>query len=48
MIERDTNDSTRAFAPLVVAEGAKVIDTSNLTLEESIEKVTEYVRENLK
>ncbi len=44
---RDKNDSSREFAPLKVAEGAKVIDTSELNLKESIEKVTEYVRENL-
>lgn len=48
MIKRDTNDSTRAFAPLTVAEGAEVIDTSELTLDESIDKVISYVRENLK
>lgn len=48
MIERDTNDSTREFAPLTVADGAEVIDTSNLTLDESIDKVIKYVRENLK
>ncbi len=48
MIQRDTNDSTRAFAPLTVADGAEVIDTSELTLSESIDKVINYVRENLK
>ena len=29
MIQRDNNDSTRACSPLVVAEGATVIDTSD-------------------
>ncbi len=48
MIQRDTNDSTRQFAPLTVADGAEVIDTSELTLNESIDKVINYVRENLK
>ena len=48
MIQRDTNDSTREFAPLTVADGAEVIDTSELTLSESIDKVIDYVRENLK
>ncbi len=48
MIKRDTNDSTREFAPLTVADGAEVIDTSELTLQESIDKVINYVRENLK
>lgn len=48
MIQRDTNDSTREFAPLTVADGAEVIDTSELTLSESIDKVIDYVRENIK
>ena len=48
MIQRDTNDSTREFAPLTVVDGAEVIDTSELTLSESIDKVINYVRENLK
>ena len=44
---RDYNDSHRAVSPLKVAEGAKVIDTSELNLEESIQKVTEFVRDNI-
>ena len=48
MIQRDTNDSTREFAPLTVVDGAEVIDTSELTLSESIDKVINYVRENIK
>lgn len=48
MLLRDKNDSTREFAPLTIAEGAQVIDTSEMSLEESIEAVTEYVRRNLK
>jgi len=47
MILRDKNDSTREFAPLKIADGAQVIDTSDLTLEESINAVTDYVRGNL-
>ena len=47
MILRDTNDSTREFAPLTVAKDAEIIDTSELTLSESIDKVINYVRENL-
>ena len=38
-LERDKQDSERAAAPLKVAEGAVVVDTSALTLEESIERV---------
>ncbi len=41
---RDKNDSTRAFAPLKVADGAKVIDTSDLNLEESINTVIEHIK----
>lgn len=44
---RDYNDSNRAVSPLKVAEGATIIDTSELNLEESIQKVTEFVRENI-
>lgn len=47
MIQRDKNDSTRACSPLVIAEGAQVIDTSFLTLEESINAVIDYVRSNI-
>ena len=47
MIQRDKNDSTRAVSPLKIAEGATVIDTSNLTLEESIKKVVEHIRSNI-
>ena len=44
---RDYNDSHREVSPLKIADGAQVIDTSELTLDESIQKVTEYVRENI-
>jgi cytidylate kinase len=47
MIKRDKNDSSRAVSPLVIAEGATVIDTSHLTLEESVEKVIMHVRSNI-
>lgn len=47
MILRDKNDSTRAVSPLVVAEGASVIDTSLLNLEESVDKVIEHIRSNI-
>jgi cytidylate kinase len=38
---RDTADSTRAVAPLSVAEGAIVIDTTALSFEEQVAKVIE-------
>lgn len=34
MIARDEQDSSRAFAPLVIPQGAYVIDTTNLTFDE--------------
>ena len=34
MIARDEQDSSRAFAPLVIPQGAYVIDTTNMTIEE--------------
>ena len=34
MIKRDEQDSSRAFAPLVVPQGAFVIDTTNLKIDE--------------
>jgi len=47
MIFRDNNDSTRAFAPLKIAEGAQVIDTSELSLNESVDAVINYIRKSL-
>ena len=44
MVQRDKNDSTRAVSPLVVAEGASVIDTSELNLQESVEAVISHIR----
>ena len=43
MIVRDRNDSTRAAAPLKAAEDAVLVDTSSLTLEESIEKICSLI-----
>lgn len=34
MIARDEQDSSRAFAPLVIPQGAFVIDSTNMTIEE--------------
>lgn len=41
---RDYNDSHREFAPLCVAEGAVVIDTSNMSIDEVIEEVLKYLK----
>ena len=42
---RDEQDRTRAIAPLRQAEDAVLLDTGNLTLEESIEAVLRIIRE---
>lgn len=41
MAGRDTADSTRAVAPLSVAEGAVVIDTTDLTFERQVGRIIE-------
>ncbi|MBS4167425.1 (d)CMP kinase [Parachlamydia sp. AcF125] len=40
--ERDRQDSTRAISPLRQPEGACVIDTSTLTIDEVVLKILEY------
>lgn len=45
---RDTLDSTRKLAPLVCPRGAYVIDTSNLSIDEVVEKILKRVRKTLK
>ncbi|MGR8931427.1 MAG: (d)CMP kinase [Gammaproteobacteria bacterium] len=44
--ERDRRDSERAVAPLTVPEGAKFIDSSNLTIQQVVDAVISLVREN--
>ena len=43
--ERDRQDMTRAVAPLNLADDAVLVDTSSLTLEESIAAVLRIIRE---
>ncbi|VAW04770.1 Cytidylate kinase, partial [hydrothermal vent metagenome] len=43
MRERDRQDSTRAVSPLVAADDAIIIDTSDLSLGEVVESVLEVV-----
>ena len=43
VIYRDQNDSTRAIAPLKRAPDAVVVDTTDLTLEEAIDKIDEII-----
>jgi cytidylate kinase len=39
---RDDRDSNRVIAPLVPAEGAHILDTSNMTADEAIEEVLKW------
>ena len=45
--ERDYNDSHREIAPLKQADDAILIDTSVLTLEQSVEKIYLTIKENI-
>lgn len=42
--ERDKNDSTRAFAPLICAEDAVLIDSTMLSAQQVCEKITGYIK----
>ncbi|MCA1839415.1 MAG: (d)CMP kinase [Actinomycetota bacterium] len=42
--ERDLTDSERAASPLLVAKGASVIDTTQMTIDEVVAKIVESVR----
>ena len=44
---RDTQDSTRAAAPLKAAEDAVLVDTSDLSFDESVEAVAALIRARL-
>lgn len=44
---RDERDRTRSVAPLVPAEGAFVVDSSNLTIEEVLSQVLDFAAEKL-
>ncbi|MBR3926521.1 MAG: (d)CMP kinase [Akkermansia sp.] len=45
--ERDRKDSARACAPLVMAEDATLVDTSELTIEQVVEKVVADIKSKL-
>lgn len=47
MIKRDYDDSHRAIAPLKPAEDSITVDTSNFTLEQSIEAVIKTVEDKI-
>ena len=44
IIERDKNDSTREAAPLSVPEGAIYLDTSEMTEDEVLKTILDYVK----
>ncbi len=44
---RDEQDKSRKESPLKVPEGAIIIDTTNLTIEEEVKKVIEIIKEFL-
>jgi len=43
--DRDLQDSTRKASPLIAAEGAVVVDSSNMNLEEVVEQVLASLRD---
>jgi cytidylate kinase len=45
IVERDRRDSSRPVAPLRPAADARVLDSTGLTAEETIERVLAWVRE---
>lgn len=47
IIKRDRDDSTREIAPLKMAEDAVLCDTTELSLEESVEKIIGMIKEIL-
>ncbi len=47
LLERDLKDSQRNIAPLSIPEGAIVIDTTHLTVEEVIGKIESLIKERL-
>lgn len=45
--QRDYQDSHREIAPLKPAQDSVLVDTSNLNLEQSIDRITELIKERL-
>ena len=44
MIERDNNDKNRDVAPAVAAEDAVILDNSDLTMEQTLDKIIEIAK----
>ena len=47
-MDRDKRDSTRDIAPLKKAKDAIYIDSTNMIIEEVVDKIVEIVRERKK
>ncbi len=47
MIKRDNNDSTRACAPLKQADDALLVDTSDLSFDESVAKIKNIIADKV-
>lgn len=47
IIQRDYNDSHRETAPLKQADDAVLVDTTELTLEQSAQRITEIIKEKI-
>ena len=47
IIQRDYNDMNRETAPLKQAEDAVLVDTTELTLEQSAARITEIIKERV-
>lgn len=45
--ERDYRDTHRDVAPLIIVDDAVVVDNTNISIEETIEKCSEIIREKL-
>ena len=43
--ERDYRDTTRTVCPLKIVDDAIVIDTSNLTIQQAVNKILSYIKE---
>ena len=46
IVQRDYNDSNRKTAPLKAADDAITLDSSELTLEESVDRIISIIKEN--
>ncbi|MFM2134391.1 MAG: cytidylate kinase [Bacteroidota bacterium] len=47
LVERDRKDSTRSVSPLVKADDAIEIDTSNLSIEDQVQQIVRLARERI-